>query len=169
MAKTKTTKASDSELATIRKVLEDVGLLLQPFEREGQRGFVVSLDSPLYEAAVAYIVEAEHRFVFTIELAGRARAAQRAQVAEFIARANYGMLIGNFELDFGDGTARFRAGLDYEGAVLSKALVKNLASAAFDACDVYGEALADVMQGIVGAAEAIEAAEARVAEPESRP
>jgi hypothetical protein len=35
-------------------------------------------------------------------------AAKRAPLAEFITRANYGLLIGNFEMDYNDGEVRFK-------------------------------------------------------------
>ncbi len=40
--------------------------------------------------------------------------AQRMRVAEFIARANYGLIIGNFELDFKDGELRYKATYFYD-------------------------------------------------------
>jgi hypothetical protein len=36
-------------------------------------------------------------------------------MAEFITRANYGMRIGNFEMDYGDGELRYKAAFDFEG------------------------------------------------------
>ena len=35
----------------------------------------------------------------------------RKTAAEFITRANYGLPIGNFEMDFGDGELRFKVGI----------------------------------------------------------
>lgn len=37
---------------------------------------------------------------------------RRAAVAEFITRANYGMVAGNFELDLGDGDLRYKTSLE---------------------------------------------------------
>ena len=37
-------------------------------------------------------------------------------MAEFIARANYDLLIGNFEMDFQDGEIRFKTSIDVEDA-----------------------------------------------------
>ena len=50
---------------------------------------------------------------------------------EFITRANYGLLIGNFELDLADGEVRFKTGLDVRGAQLTatlagRAIIPNL-------------------------------------------
>lgn len=47
-------------------------------------------------------------------------------MAEFITRANYGMYIGNFEMDFGDGEIRYKSSIDLEGVNLSFELFKNI-------------------------------------------
>lgn len=39
-------------------------------------------------------------------------------MAEFLSRANYGLIIGNFELDFNDGELRYKTSLDVEGLQL---------------------------------------------------
>ena len=41
-----------------------------------------------------------------------APAAHRPAIAEFVARANFGMVVGHFELDFGDGEIRFKTSLE---------------------------------------------------------
>jgi hypothetical protein len=51
---------------------------------------------------------------------------KRSQIAEFIARANYGMIIGNFELDFNDGEIRYKTSIDVSSDNLSLAIIKNL-------------------------------------------
>lgn len=38
----------------------------------------------------------------------------RVRVAEFLTRANYGLVIGNFELDFEDGEVRYKATYIYD-------------------------------------------------------
>jgi len=43
----------------------------------------------------------------------------RPAMSEFITRANSGMVIGNFELDFSNGLVRFKTSLDLEGTPLS--------------------------------------------------
>ena len=40
---------------------------------------------------------------------------RRRPVAEFLTRANYGMVLGNFELDLADGEVRFKTSLDTGG------------------------------------------------------
>lgn len=51
---------------------------------------------------------------------------KRHEIAEFIARANYGMIIGNFELDFDTGEIRYKTSIDVEGDKLTSALIKQI-------------------------------------------
>jgi hypothetical protein len=53
---------------------------------------------------------------------------KRLQVAEYLTRANYGLPLGNFEMDFSDGEVRFKTSLDIEGEeyMLTPAMVKSL-------------------------------------------
>ncbi|MEL6492946.1 MAG: YbjN domain-containing protein [Cyanobacteria bacterium J06621_3] len=47
-------------------------------------------------------------------------------MAQFITRANYGLILGNFELDYTDGEIRYKTSLDVESDRLTPALTKNL-------------------------------------------
>lgn len=53
----------------------------------------------------------------------------RQSAAEYIARANYGLRIGNFELDFNDGEVRFKTSIDVENDRLVAPLIGNLVAA----------------------------------------
>lgn len=55
--------------------------------------------------------------------------ARRAAVAEFITRANSGLIIGNFEMNFHDGVVRFKTSVDVEGTEVTAALCKPLLEA----------------------------------------
>jgi|AutmiccommuBRH23_1029490.scaffolds.fasta_scaffold00223_62 hypothetical protein len=50
---------------------------------------------------------------------------KQMKMAEFLTRANYGIRIGNFEMDYEDGEVRFRTSIDFEGQDLSYVLVSN--------------------------------------------
>lgn len=58
-------------------------------------------------------------------------------VAEFIARANRGMRIGNFELDFEDGEIRYKTSIDIEGGELTSKMIHNLLQANLSTMDRY--------------------------------
>ncbi|MEO3704272.1 hypothetical protein [Trichormus azollae] len=51
---------------------------------------------------------------------------QRMAVAEFIARGNFGIVIGNFEIDFSDGEIPYKTSIDVKGDRPSFALIKRL-------------------------------------------
>jgi len=81
--------------------------------------------------------------------------AARAEVAEFITRANYGLRIGNFEMDFRDGEVRYKSSLDFEGEPLTPALIKNAIYPAVHTMDRYLPGLMSVIYGGGSPAEAI--------------
>jgi len=62
---------------------------------------------------------------------------ERIAVAEFIARANYGMRIGNLEIDMNDGEVRFKSSVDFDGAGLTEQLIRNAIYPAVTSMDRY--------------------------------
>ena len=71
----------------------------------------------------------------------------RNAVAEFLTRANYGLRIGNFEMDFRDGEVRYKSALDFEGNVLTPSLIRNAIYPAVQTMDRYLPGLMAVMYG----------------------
>ncbi|MBD2541006.1 YbjN domain-containing protein [Coleofasciculus sp. FACHB-SPT36] len=51
----------------------------------------------------------------------------RLAMADFLTRANYNLLVGNFEMDFEDGEIRYKTSINFEGSQLDHALLKQLA------------------------------------------
>jgi hypothetical protein len=80
---------------------------------------------------------------------------QRVAVAEFLTRANYGLRIGNFELDFADGEVRYKSSLDFEGEPLSDNLIRNAIYPAVRIMDEYLPGLMKVAFGGAAPADAI--------------
>lgn len=79
-------------------------------------------------------------------------------VAEFLARANYGLSIGNFELDFNDGEIRYKTSVDVSDneELVNDTLVKNLVYINMVTVDQYFPGLMAVIYGGKKPAEAIE-------------
>jgi hypothetical protein len=77
-------------------------------------------------------------------------------VAEFLTRANYGLRIGNFEMDYNDGEVRYKSSLDFEGEPLSPRLIRNAIYPAVQTLDRYLPGLMQVIYGNRSAQEAIE-------------
>jgi hypothetical protein len=99
------------------------------------------------------------QFLFYAQSSVKAPAESRLDVAEFIARANYGLRIGNFELDMNDGEVRYKSSLDFEGVPLTWPLIKNAIYPAVQTMDRYFPGLLQVMYGSSAPEEAIAAIE----------
>jgi hypothetical protein len=73
----------------------------------------------------AQVDEPTQRFVFYSVCPVAAPEPRRLALAEFLTRANYGLVIGNFELDMNDGEIRYKTSLDVEGVGLSPELLQH--------------------------------------------
>ena len=80
---------------------------------------------------------------------------KRRAVGEFIARANYGMIIGNFELDFVDGEIRYKTSIDVEGSTLTFPLIKRLVYTNVMMMDEYLPGITAVTKGEASPEDAI--------------
>lgn len=68
-------------------------------------------------------------------------------VSEFLSRANRGMRIGNFELDYDDGEVRYKTSIDVEGGELSNKMIDNLLRANLTTMDRYFTGLMELIYG----------------------
>ena len=68
----------------------------------------------------------EEQFMFYCRAPVNVPEGRRQSVAEFMARANYGMVLGNFELDMDDGEMRFKCSADVEGLEINDIFLKNV-------------------------------------------
>ncbi len=99
--------------------------------------------------------EEQAQFVFYSVCATKAPEARRPALAEFMTRANFGLIVGNFELDWNDGEVRYKTSLDVEGDRLTPALVKQLAYANVVTMDRYLPGIMRVIYGDVSPAQAL--------------
>jgi hypothetical protein len=76
-------------------------------------------------------------------------------VADFLTRANYGLIVGNFEMDLNDGEVRYKTSIDVEGDELTPALLRNLAYTNVKTMDRYLPGLMSVMYGALTSEQAI--------------
>lgn len=98
----------------------------------------------------------QEQFIFYSICPVKAPEQDRQRMAEFLTRANYGLLIGNFEMDFSDGEIRYKSSIDVEDDRLSPALVKNIVYANVLTMDRYLPGIMKVLYADVTPAEAIE-------------
>ena len=103
--------------------------------------------------------EEQQQFVFYTVFPVHVPENKLQAVSEFITRANYGMIIGNFELDFADGEIRYKTSVDVEDIEFSEALIRHLIYANVLTMDKYFSGLMRVLYAGIPAADAIEEVE----------
>ena len=81
--------------------------------------------------------------------------ATREAVAEFLTRLNYGLIIGNFEMDLDDGEVRYKTSIDVEGEPLTAAQMRKLMEYNGHAMDAHLPLLEDVMDATATPLEAM--------------
>ena len=103
----------------------------------------------------ATIDEEKQWFTFYSILPSNVPEEKRVEIAEFVTRANYGLVIGNFEMDYGDGEVRYKTSIDVEGGELSPKMIENLMRANLMTMDRYFAGIMGVLYGDRDPAEAI--------------
>jgi hypothetical protein len=91
--------------------------------------------------------EEQQQFIFYSISPIAAPEDKRMAIAHFLTLANYGTLIGNFELDFNDGEIRYKTSIDVEGDRLTPALIKRLVYTNVAMMDEYLPGIEAVLAG----------------------
>lgn len=72
----------------------------------------------------------------------------REAMAIFLTMVNYGLILGNFELDLSDGEVRFKTSIDVSGSELTSALIKHVVLANTTMMDKYLPSIENIIAGI---------------------
>jgi hypothetical protein len=91
--------------------------------------------------------EEQEQFVFYSVCPSYVPEHKRLAMAEFLTRANYGLVIGNFEMDFRDGEIRYKTSLDVEGGLLTPGMIKQAVYVNVHMMDRFLPAIMGVMYG----------------------
>jgi len=147
--------------SVVERALKEAGW---PYSREddgqGMIDYLLEMnDSTFFEAFVMRLSEQFERLVLYALVRPRAKKEHRAELCEFVARANYGMGDGNFEMDVDEGSVRFKVSLDFTGVSLDVRLVRNVIVNAMNTIELYEGALGKVIAGKAKAKAAVRAAE----------
>ncbi len=67
--------------------------------------------------------------------------AQIDRLLHMLARINYGLVLGNFEIDIDDGEVRYKTSLDAENMTLNATILRNLVYGNFFGMDLYIRAI----------------------------
>jgi hypothetical protein len=84
---------------------------------------------------------------------------KRGIVAEYITRANYGLSLGNLEMDMNDGEVRSKAAVDVEGGELTPTMAGSVRNCAVNLMDQYYPGLMAILFSGQTAAAAIKQVE----------
>lgn len=137
---------SQQAYVTLGQFLEDDGWHPQALEENYlYRSMFVGQNGEL--ACFAQIRPDLDQFIFYVVLPVRVPEELRAAVGEFLTRANYGLRIGNFEMDYSDGEVRYKSSIDFEGITLETALVRNVIYPAVQTMDRYLPGMMGVIYG----------------------
>ncbi len=123
-------------LPTVRETL---GQMEWSFEEMDKRDAVltgVRGDAASYRIVLDAKEEAQQLLAYVISPT-RLPEAARVAGAEFAARANYGLIIGNFDLDLSDGEVRYKVSVDVEGSKLTVKMVRNMIGCGVAMMDRY--------------------------------
>lgn len=175
------TKTSSQE---ITKITEDItGIIRQPileaiinFFKADNWDFIQIEEKPILQTAFsgsngnlncyAKAREEQKQFSFYSIYPDNVPEEKRQAIAEFLTRANYGMTIGNFELDYTDGEIRYKTSIDVEGDRLTNALIKTIVYTNVSMMDEYLPGIRAVLEHDVAPSDAIAAIEGNSHQPE---
>ena len=106
---------------------------------------------------IARAKEEQKQFIIYSILANNIPDDKLPEAAEYLTRANFGLTIGNWELDFSDGEVRYKTSVDVEGNedIVNSELLKHLVYVNMWTTDRYLEGLMKVIYGGISPEEAI--------------
>ncbi|MFQ5410282.1 MAG: YbjN domain-containing protein [Anaerolineales bacterium] len=110
-------------------------------------------------ACYAQVREEQNQFLFYSICPVSAPAEKRMTIAEFITRANYGMILGAFEMDFADGEIRYRTAVGVDGGEVTAALIRPAVYANVLTMDAYLPGIMNILYGDDSPDQAIKAVE----------
>ena len=103
--------------------------------------------------------EEERQFVFYSALDSFVPPDDRQRVGDYLMRANWGMAIGNWEMDPTTGEIRYKTSIDVADGELTLGLVKGIVYTNVRMVERYLPGLRDVLAGSMAPAAAVQRAE----------
>lgn len=94
---------------------------------------------------IAQALEEQQEFLFYSILDTKVPSDKREAVSEYLTRANYGLRIGNFEMDFSDGEVRYKTSIDVKGGQLTPSMAKVVVYANLQTMDKYLPGIMEVI------------------------
>lgn len=144
----------------IEQFLKEDDWNFEPVDENGLIQFGIRLKCKFQHANINVRVRQGSFMVLTI-LPVCADEESRPKVIDFINRANYGFIHGNFEMDPRDGEVRFRTSQNCgdDEILISSEIIKECIYLNLSMVERYGTPLMKVMMGAIEPEQAIEEAE----------
>ncbi len=145
-------------LSTVQAFLDDEGVGYEVNEEDGSIRFSFSGDTETWMVYIHDLVDSERVAVLSV-VPTLVTESERPEVGNFIQRCNFGLVVGNFEMDLDTGEVRFRTSMDLDGITPNTDLVRNLVFGNVAVVNDYLPALNRVIHGGLSAKEAIDLVE----------
>lgn len=131
-------------------------------EEDGGRLFRLSFtdgDSGLSWTCVGYPLDDTRQVVFFSVAPDEVPVGARGRVAEYLTRANYGLVLGNFEMDWDDGEVRCRTSVQVGDTPRAEELIEPIVTVNVGLMGRYLPGLRDVVSGAASPQAAVVSAE----------
>jgi hypothetical protein len=144
-----------------RRAFELLGPYLQKIGWKGERikgrhAYSVDIRNELFPIRLFLEIDIDlTQFRFSIIPDVKISDDKLSAVAEYFCRVNWGMRIGNFDLDFRSGKISFRNGIEFRGTTLSMALIDGAIEPALHAFEEFRPGLMNVIAGLEEPADAV--------------
>ncbi len=132
---------------TLRSYLEENNWGAE--EITGKHAFKARRSSEMFSSTYYFEIKMDlEQFLFYIVPDFIVPTEELPPAAEYVARVNSGMRIGNFDVDFRNGEIRFKSSINFKGERLTRALIEGAIEPAMDAYETYMPGLVNVIAGI---------------------
>lgn len=145
-------------MPVVREFLTEESIVAADANQPDTVFFRLESDDLTWDCFIDVREDVQQILVYSV-IPGRVPPIRRLSVAEYLTRANYGLPIGNFEIDLVDGEVRFKTSLDCGGDRLSIPLVRQLVRANATATERYARGLQLVGDGEAAPLDALRIAE----------
>lgn len=149
---------SSSIAKLIKKFLDEDDWHYSFNEEKGNFTFNLTLNNKLKKVSYEVRVRDTHYLVYATCPINADDC--KAEMAEFISRANYGLVNGNFEFDFRDGEIRYKCYVGCNDTTPGKEEIRKSIYIPAVMFKRYGEGIAAVLFGVKSAEQAVKDCEA---------
>ena len=131
-------------------------------EDNGLFGLNFTIEGPIHSLDFFIEIRDSNYVVYAVPpiVADAKNSSVMAAIAEFICRANYGLVYGNFDIDFSNGEIRYRVFVDCDGITPSKDMIKSSILVILSVFERYAPGIAAVLFGSANPEEQINKIEA---------